>query len=242
MGSRFDFTSRGYIPQNISERSASAFRLISGANNPLALSYDVNVRAPPHVVQPTAEFHPRIQTYGAVPNCAPTASKPFSGIWVGDYNGHGNEFVAFLQPDDFELPVLALEALPDCGWYQDQQITSKDESNHEPSPKYKGSIVGVKLTGDSNVPRGEYTFIVPHLNRPIRIADERTFNGATVVGGLGHIAGRGFHQDKYISAQMFLISPDRVAMYWEELGHISYFVRAKFDGFLGPYPKTHIPL
>jgi len=48
--------------------------------------------------------------------------------------------------------------------------------------------------------------------------------------------------DKYISAQMFLISPDRVAMYWEELGHISYFVRAKFDGFLGPYPKTHIPL
>jgi hypothetical protein len=42
-------------------------------------------------------------------------------------------------------------------------------------------------------------------------------------------------QDDYISAQIFLLSTDRVAMYWEDLGHISYFVRVNIDDFVVPH-------
>jgi hypothetical protein len=32
----------------------------------------------------------------------PTEEKPFRGIWVGDYSGHGCEFLLMNQPDNEE--------------------------------------------------------------------------------------------------------------------------------------------
>lgn len=51
---------------------------------------------------------------------------------------------------------------------------------HQPTPE---RLEGIKITGDINVPRGEYTFIIENLKEPIRIANEVEWPGATVVGG-----------------------------------------------------------
>jgi len=74
-----------------------------------------------------------------------------------------------------------------------------DELKHS---KMRGPLLGVKITGDINVPRGEYTFIVHDLgaNGTIRIADEEPFKGARVVRGVAHIAGELMQQGKLIDA------------------------------------------
>lgn len=59
---------------------------------------------------------------------------------------------------------------------------------------YSGRIEAIKLTGDPNVPRGEYTFIAPNIGETLRIADEDVFRGARVVKSAGHIAARGFRE------------------------------------------------
>jgi hypothetical protein len=56
----------------------------------------------------------QVWTYATLPpECyTPTKRKPWRGIWVGDYSGHGCEFLAVLQPDeDQELPEGAHRAL-----------------------------------------------------------------------------------------------------------------------------------
>jgi hypothetical protein len=59
---------------------------------------------------------------------------------------------------------------------------------------YQGRIEAIKLTGDPNIPRGEYSFIAPDIGRDglLRIAGEEMFRGARVVRSVGHIAARGF--------------------------------------------------
>lgn len=59
---------------------------------------------------------------------------------------------------------------------------------------YRGRIEAVKLTGDPNIPRGEYTFIAPDIgpNGLIRVATEEMFKGARIVKSVGHIAARGY--------------------------------------------------
>ena len=59
-----------------------------------------------------------------------------------------------------------------------------------------GRLEALKLTGDPNIPRGEYTFIAPDIGHGgfERIADEEIFRGARVVRSAGHIAGRGFRE------------------------------------------------
>ncbi|KAH9868757.1 hypothetical protein J1614_007829 [Plenodomus biglobosus] len=65
---------------------------------------------------------------------------------------------------------------------------------------YRGRIEAVKLTGDPNIPRGEYTFIAPDIGPAglLRVATEDIFKGARIVRSVGHIAARGFRDGKNI--------------------------------------------
>ncbi|KAI8938701.1 hypothetical protein NX059_004567 [Plenodomus lindquistii] len=98
---------------------------------------------------------------------------------------------------------------------------------------YHGRIEAVKLTGDPNIPRGEYTFIAPDIGPAglLRVASEEPFKGARIVKSVGHIAARGFRDDNYITSQLILISQDRIAQYWETFGHVSFYQRVDVDAF-----------
>lgn len=65
---------------------------------------------------------------------------------------------------------------------------------YESSTALSGRLEAIKLSGDVNVPRAEYTFIAPEIGDSgvIRIADEEPFKGARIVRSAGHIASRGF--------------------------------------------------
>lgn len=55
-------------------------------------------------------------------------------------------------------------------------------------------LEAIKLTGDPNVPRGEYTFVADDLGPKgfVGVAADEPFVGARVVHSQGHIAGTGF--------------------------------------------------
>lgn len=57
-----------------------------------------------------------------------------------------------------------------------------------------GRLEAIKLTGDTNIPLGKYSFIAPDIGNEglIRVADEHPFQGSRVVRSAGHIAERGF--------------------------------------------------
>ena len=107
------------------------------------------------------------------------------------------------------------------------------------------------MTGDINIPRGEYTFIAPDLSDKalVRTATEDIFKGARVVRSAGHIAGRGFMEgqcnshafefpilmtrvDEYMPSQLILLSHDRLAQYWEGFGHISFYQRVNLNALM----------
>ena len=182
----------------------------------------------------------------------PTPSKPWRGIWCGDYSGHGCEFLALLQPEsDTEGPLPA-----GMDWMREWLQTGRrvSESSRESAPRaepeeapaatddegenaidflrdyvavnnpdarveddptndidnqesvaigntpdtYSGRLLAVKLTGDPNIPRGQYTFIAPDVGEKgyVRTAQEELFRGARVVRSAGHIAERGFRNGK----------------------------------------------
>lgn len=83
----------------------------------------------------------------------------------------------------------------------DIRVLQQDEEEEEKI--YKGQILAIKLTGDPNVPRGEYTFIAPDIGKDgtVRIADEEMFKGARIVHSVGHIAGRGYREGKNFAFQ-----------------------------------------
>jgi hypothetical protein len=123
----------------------------------------------------------------------PTRMKPWRGIWVGDYSGHGCEFLLINQPDD---PVVTDVEL---GLVRDAEETDEMwEHRRQEAYMYRGRLEAIKLTGDPNVPRGEYTFVVDDLGPEgfVGIATEPPFTGARIVKSKGHIAATGFVRGK----------------------------------------------
>lgn len=148
-----------------------------------------------------------VMTFSTLPeDCyTPTKEKPWQGIWVGDYSGHGCEYLVVLQPEKRAEPSNSrpssqesssshactnMESASDGAGNAGEDDT--DEQAEE--APYRGRLEAIKLTGDPNVPRGEYTFIADDIGRKglIRIAEERPFIGARIVKSRGHIAARGF--------------------------------------------------
>ena len=143
-----------------------------------------------------------------------TLEKPYQGIWVGDYSGHGCEFLVLIQKTAEEAQDIPRITPIEVGtWAQ----TSQPGSNPAPSPARPtetgpntrpaaadplgctGRLEAIKLTGDPNIPRGEYTWIAEDIGRNglIRVATERNFKGARIVKSVGHIADRNFQDGEY---------------------------------------------
>ena len=119
---------------------------------------------------------------------APTKEKPYQGIWVGDYSGHGCEFLLFIQQDIPGASPLS-------------QISHGERALRKGISKYEGqetTLEAIKLTGDRNVPRGEVSFVANDIgpNGLVRMAEEEPFQGSRIVRCLGHVAGLGFHDGR----------------------------------------------
>ena len=63
----------------------------------------------------------------------------------------------------------------------------------------------LKVTGDLNVPRGEYSFVIPNMNGPSRICDEMEFTGVRAVRGWGQIAGTHFSHHQWTEVEGILL-------------------------------------
>ena len=226
-----------------------------------------------------------VVTYSTLLSESYTATKerPWQGIWVGDYSGHGCEFLLVMQrevvsnttmsrqsstgslPPGMSIEEMEAEAQDDreSGFTQVSELQSyidqaegdtysstetSGESGEEsaidsevpkaggpsaettqtpsnagraqstPTSDWEyGRLEAVKLTGDINVPRGQYTWIAEDIGPKglIRIGNEQMFAGARMVKSWGRIAGRGFRHDRFIPSQLILISHDTLAQYWE---------------------------
>jgi hypothetical protein len=150
----------------------------------------------------------------------PSEQKPYQGIYVGDYAGHGCEFLLVLQTEKApEIPhrrptdvylrnLIGLPPVADENELEANLLSQSDQAQSQYQRNvltaqisediYHGSIQAVKLTGDPNIPRGEYTFVADDIGPGglIRIAEEQPFRGARVVRSRGHVAARGFQNGK----------------------------------------------
>ncbi|EGZ69627.1 hypothetical protein NEUTE2DRAFT_152230 [Neurospora tetrasperma FGSC 2509] len=160
----------------------------------------------------------------------PTPEKPYRGIFVGHYGPHGCEFILMHQPDDD--PNI-----------QDAEIERRENETDEEFQKrtqeskiYKGGLAGIKLTGDPNVPRGEYTFVAKDIGEEgfVKVADEEEFRGARVVKAKGHVAEHNFRDDDWIDCDLFLASHNTLALHWHRWDMTSVFERVDIDKFIVP--------
>jgi len=111
-------------------------------------------------------------------------------------------------------------------------VETQNAENEDLGPS--GSLEAVKLTGDPNVPRGQISFVANDIGPGglVRVDDREPFENARIVRCLGHVAGIGFQDDTFIKSELILISPDFIAHYWKEMGHVSYYRRVDIDTLL----------
>ncbi|KAM0182669.1 hypothetical protein ACHAPF_000914 [Botrytis cinerea] len=131
----------------------------------------------------------QIQTYSTLDFelYTPTEDKPYRGIFVGDYSGHGCEYLLLDQRDGLQK--------------QDEStiLKLKDES-HEAWEARKGqtriptgSLCAIKLTGDPNIPRGEVTWVADDISdKGLVRYGEKDWPGARIVKSRGQIANQGY--------------------------------------------------
>jgi hypothetical protein len=194
----------GHKPQTYGEISQTTFRLRQWSQFAAGMAH-FGIRVGEEV-STWSTIDPALYT--------PTSDKPYQGIYVGDYAGHGCEFLLVMQPD--EAPTIPANN-GNRSYYQGMlEIPSEDEDDEDASEEGTpvtndpsigasdedgphGAMVAVKLTGDPNIPRGEYTFVTKDIGPKglIRIATEHPFAGARVVKSRGHIALRGFQHGKH---------------------------------------------
>lgn len=210
------FRSAGHRPRSLAEASDSTFRIRKW----------LEFRGPGNT-----RVGEDVMTFSTIleESYTPTKQRPWQGIWVGDYSGHGCEFLVVIQKDVNcgQAPITAsrwssqssLTTLASGELVNDtsdvtasempsptREATVNDEDaalEAEPSePPEDGSCWGrleaIKLTGDPNVPRGEYTWIAEDIGPKglLRIANEQMFKGARVVRSLGHSAAREFRNGR----------------------------------------------
>ncbi|MCJ1471899.1 hypothetical protein MMC13_000540 [Lambiella insularis] len=155
-----------------------------------------------------------VMTFSTLPaDCyTPTEAKPYQGIWVGDYAGHGCEWLLLVQKVGQEAGLAqSNHRLPQDPPSPSSTITHRDEDISldkadedltimipESPPGSRGRLEAIKLTGDPHVPRGEYTWIAEDIGEAglIRVAEEKTFNGARIVQSWSHVADRDFEDGK----------------------------------------------
>ncbi|EMC94848.1 hypothetical protein BAUCODRAFT_25951 [Baudoinia panamericana UAMH 10762] len=158
------------------------------------------------------------------------------------------ELASWTEQEQYQVPTpqAILEGFTETPFDSPSQPTAPNDD--APS----GRLEAIKLTGDPNIPRGEYTFVAPEIGEAglLRVADEKIFKGARIVRSAGHIAGRGFREgehfttserttattdaceDQYTPSQLIMISHDRLAQFWEGFGHISYYQRVDLDALM----------
>ena len=183
------FRGDGHKPQYLSQMSENAFRLRKWTEFRAATS----VRMGEDVL-----------TFStlAEENYTPTPEKPYQGIWVGDYAGHGCEFLVLIQSSMESMPRHELaetgQLVPVASVGVDP-ATEEGMVESEDPPGCSGRLEAIKLTGDANIPRGEHTWISEDIGKHglIRIADEKPFKGARIVRSWGHIAADGFREGKF---------------------------------------------
>ncbi|KAI9650461.1 hypothetical protein NHQ30_000476 [Ciborinia camelliae] len=175
----------------------------------------------------------------------PTEYKPYRGIFVhsfwnienlqirlldtlvGDYSGHGTEFLLMDQRDGYDEPNM-LERKAD-------ESPEAWEERKKHARIYQGSLRAIKLTGDPNVPRGEFSWVADDIGEKGLIRyGKHEWPGARIVKSRGQIGNHGFKNPKYIESQLIMISHDELAQYWVPFGHISFFRRVDIDAFIKP--------
>ncbi|KAJ5171988.1 F-box domain protein [Penicillium capsulatum] len=192
-------------PESASDISHAVFRLRRWAHFRLRLSPGNN-----ETLVTYATLDPSLYT--------PTPEKPYQGIWVGDYSAHGSEFLLFLQRDSLDTT----------------ESSEDDRDDNTRGVIHKGGLAAIKLTGDPNVPRGEVSFAADDIGSRglIRVANEEPFRGARIVRAAGLVAGLGFHDASAIDAELILMSPDYIGLYWKGLGHASFYRRVDIDALI----------
>jgi hypothetical protein len=142
----------------------------------------------PKPLPPRAEWTLRgIEREGSVSSDDSWNTAPTEAIISG-------EEVNAENADDLEDSIAILQE-----HFHEASSSALDNASDMDDPVYRGRIEAVKLTGDPNIPRGEYTFIAPDIgsNGLLRVADKGIFKGARIVRSVGHIAARGFRDGTF---------------------------------------------